>query len=246
MIKTGLVSITFRPLSAEEIISLVSQARLDGIEWGGDVHVPHGDIAVAERVRNITENAGLAVAAYGSYYRIGDNASPKFENVLVSAVALGTSKIRVWAGTGSDVTSLEDRRRTIDDAKRIADLAGEKGITIVTEWHGDTLTDTLESAKSFLDDVGRDNFKTYWQPLAKRPVDACLTEINEILPYLAGMHVFAWEETQRLPLVHHLSRWEKYFAHTTQAGDFYALLEFVENDSPQAFLRDAAVLKEIS
>jgi hypothetical protein len=106
--------------------------------------------------------------------------------------------------------------------------------------------DTLESAKLFLTEVGCDNFKTFWQPLVDRPIDVCLTEIDEILPYLAGMHVFAWDGTERLPLVHHRSRWEKYLAQAARVGDIYALLEFVEADSPQAFLRDAAALKEIT
>ncbi|HNX27742.1 MAG TPA: TIM barrel protein [Phycisphaerae bacterium] len=246
MIKTGLVSITFRKLAADEIVSLVCEAGLDGIEWGGDVHVPHGDIATAERVRDITIAAGLEVAAYGSYYHVGDDVSPKFDDVLASALALGADKIRVWAGRGSDVVSRDERKRTIDDAKRIADLAGEKGITLVSEWHGGTLTDTLESAKSFLADVGRSNFKTYWQPPVGRPQDVCLNEIKEILPYIAGMHVFSWEETKRLPLEQHRDRWEEYLALGASAGDFYGLIEFVQDDSPQVFLRDADVLKKMT
>ena len=50
-LKTGLVSITFREKSPEEIVGLVVEAGLDGIEWGGDVHVPHGDLAKAREVR---------------------------------------------------------------------------------------------------------------------------------------------------------------------------------------------------
>ena len=41
MIESGLVSITFRKLTVEKIIELVKEAGLQGIEWGGDVHVPH-------------------------------------------------------------------------------------------------------------------------------------------------------------------------------------------------------------
>ena len=43
MLTGGLVSITFRDLEANEIIDLVKKSGLTAIEWGGDVHVPHGD-----------------------------------------------------------------------------------------------------------------------------------------------------------------------------------------------------------
>ena len=49
MIHTGLVSVTFRKLEPAEIVDLVKQAGLQGIEWGGDIHVPHGDIQRAKR-----------------------------------------------------------------------------------------------------------------------------------------------------------------------------------------------------
>jgi len=70
MIFPGLVSITFRKLSPEQIIELVRKAGLSGIEWGGDIHVPHGDIARAKEVKSMTKEAGLRVAVYGSYYHL--------------------------------------------------------------------------------------------------------------------------------------------------------------------------------
>ena len=43
MIKIGLVSISFRDLFPKQIVDMVAEVGLDAIEWGGDVHVPHGD-----------------------------------------------------------------------------------------------------------------------------------------------------------------------------------------------------------
>lgn len=43
----GLVSISFRNRTAEEIIEAVKNAGLNAIEWGGDVHVPHGNVSRA-------------------------------------------------------------------------------------------------------------------------------------------------------------------------------------------------------
>ena len=96
---------TFRQLPVERIIALTAQAHLDGIEWGGDVHVRHGDIPIAHRVAQATADAGLVVAAYGSYYRVAESEGEglPFELVLDSAQALGAPLIRVWAGKrGSD------------------------------------------------------------------------------------------------------------------------------------------------
>ncbi|MCU0793379.1 MAG: sugar phosphate isomerase/epimerase [Opitutaceae bacterium] len=100
MIHPGLVSITFRKLSPVEIVGLVRKAGLRGIEWGGDVHAPHGDIGRAREVRALTEDAGLKVAAYGSYYRAGWSEANglSFKHVLDSAVELGAPTIRVWPG----------------------------------------------------------------------------------------------------------------------------------------------------
>ena len=90
MIKSGLVSITFRQLSPGDIIDLVKKAGLDGIEWGGDIHVPHGDIAKAEEVYSLTRDAGLDIPAYGSYYKVGESEQEglAFNDVLISAAAL--------------------------------------------------------------------------------------------------------------------------------------------------------------
>ena len=61
-LKPGLVSISFRDLSCEEIVKLVSESRLSGIEMGGDVHVPHGNLPTAERAAKMTLDAGLEVS----------------------------------------------------------------------------------------------------------------------------------------------------------------------------------------
>ena len=100
MIHPALVSITFRKLDPPAIVQLVKQACLVGIEWGGDIHVPHGDRARAREVRALTEEAGLTTYAYGSYYRAGhsEDEGLSFEAVCASACALNAPTIRVWAG----------------------------------------------------------------------------------------------------------------------------------------------------
>lgn len=161
----GLVSISFRSLSPAEIVDLCREAGLDGVEWGGDVHVPHGDLGAAESVRGLCRDAGLRIASYGSYYRLGSseqNGLP-FQSVLDSARALGAPVIRVWAGErGSAETDDAGRRAVSQDARRVVELAAAAGVAVAFEWHGNTLTDDLVSGLSLLADAP--GAATYWQP----------------------------------------------------------------------------------
>src|ERR1019366_2311398 len=130
MLIPGLVSITFRSLAPEEIIRLAAQAGARAMEWGGDVHVPAGEVDRAREVGRWTREAGLMVSAYGSYYRLGGggNESAPFERVLGSAAAVAAPTIRVWAGAkGSVDCSSRERREIINAALRVADMAGRAG-----------------------------------------------------------------------------------------------------------------------
>lgn len=249
MIYPGLVSITFRKFSPAEVVAMVRQAGLKGIEWGGDVHVPHGDIERAREVRALTQENGLTVAAYGSYYRAGqsESAGLPFERVLESAVELGAPTIRVWPGTaGSDATDEDGRWRIIQDLRRISDLAAKVGITISTEFHGGTLTDTNESANKLLVEVDNTNLFTLWQPHVGQETDECIAGLETVLPRVSNIHVFHWWPTaaDKHPLADGAARWAQFLDVVKQKpGDRYALLEFVQGDSPEAFQRDAATLK---
>jgi sugar phosphate isomerase/epimerase len=247
MFTPGFVSITFRQLSPQEIVDLVVRAGLTGIEWGGDVHVPHGDEAVARSVRSLTEDAGLRVAAYGSYYRVGHKETGPFEAVLACAVALGAPLIRVWAGTqGTDTADAAYFEQVVEDSRRIADLAAGAGIPIVYEFHRNTLTDTNAAARRLLETVDHPNVRSYWQPPRGYSVAENLAGIDAVLPWLAGLHVFNWDRATfaRLPLAD-AAEWPQYLSKAATTGrDMVALIEFVRGDTPEQFLADAAALKE--
>ena len=131
MICAGLVSVTFRQLSPAVIIGLVQRAGLKAIEWGGDIHVPYGDIARAREVRRATEDAGLRVAAYGSYYRVGHEEPGPFQTALETAVAPGAPAIRVWAGKlWSHEADAAYWGRVVEDSRRIADLAADADVNV--------------------------------------------------------------------------------------------------------------------
>jgi 3-dehydroshikimate dehydratase len=253
MFQSGLVSVTFRKLQPAEIVRLAREAGLESLEWGGDVHVPHGEIKTANEVRRLTEDAGLAVAAYGSYYRVGhsENNGLPFERVLETALALGAPLVRVWAGNkGSDEVGIDFRKRVVSESQRIAGMAQEAGVVVAYEFHGGTLTDTAASARSLLEDAAHSNLKTLWQPIGAPDVEERLAGLYQLLPWLTNLHVFQWEPiasggNDKRPLAEGEKAWNEYLSTAATTGrDHGALLEFVRDDAPEAFVRDARTLTE--
>jgi hypothetical protein len=232
----GLVSVTFRQLTPAEVVELAAANGMAAIEWGGDVHVPVGAHAVAREVAARCADAGIAVEAYGSYYRAdGDG----FDDVLATALALGAPRIRVWAGAhGSAATP--DRDAVVEDLRGVAGLAAGEGVEIAVEYHANTLTDTLESAVDLFTRVPA--LAPYWQPPVGSTVAAAAAALPALNPVAA--HVFSWSDTgERLPLSARPELWRPVLATLAALpGTRHALLEFVRDDDPAAFVADAATL----
>jgi len=249
MIRPGLTSITFRKRSAREVVELARRAGLDGIEWGGDVHAPPGKPALAREAAARTADAGLAVSSYGSYYR-ADRESGDFGPVLETARALGAPIARVWAGRAGSSHARPDYRREVAAAlAACVDQAALANLRLGLEYHGNTLTDTRESAHRLLDEVGRAELRLYWQPRNKGSFEADQAELQAALPRLAHLHVFHWiatPEGRRRPLEEGDEAWRARLKLALQApGDRFALLEFVRDDDPRQFLEDAAALQRL-
>ncbi|SCL29246.1 Sugar phosphate isomerase/epimerase [Micromonospora nigra] len=249
-LRPGLVSVTFRQLTPAEVVALAQPAGLRGIEWGGDVHVPAGDDEAARRVAALTAGAGLETAAYGSYYRLGHSAAEGLspESVVRTAELLGAPVVRVWAGRRpSSEADAAYRASVVEDARRIADLAGAVGLTIAFEYHRDTLTDTRESTARLLEAVADLPIRTLWQPQPERDRAENLADLRAVLPYLANLHVFAWTpQRRRLPLRCRYSDWAAYLAVArTAPGQRYAMLEFLVDDDPDLLGAEAATLRRL-
>ncbi len=253
MIKTGIVSVTFRNLPTDEIISLTKSAGLDGIEFGGDIHVPHGNIQAAEKAYLLTNQNSLSTASYGSYYRLGvnseDRVKTEFQKIADTAKILYAPNIRVWAGTkGSSDTNEEQRKKIVSEARILSEELEKNKITLSFEWHGGTLTDTPQSALSMIEEIGTDNAKLYWQPNQFRDFEFNLASLKNAAQYVKNVHVFAWEENKKFPLEHHEYQWRRYIDTLCELSlpqsEHYFLLEFVADNSIEQFMRDAETLKK--
>lgn len=251
MIRPGLVSISFRPLSPEQIVAVAKRGGLQGIEWGGDVHVPHGDVRQADTVRRMTLDEGLEVSAYGSYYRAGESGgdNPEFDAVLASAKALGAPVIRVWCGRrGSADADAAYRETVIADLERIGRAARAEGMTVGCEFHGGTLTDTNESAIALFEALDSDTVRPYWQPPVGASQDYRLAGLQALLPRLCNLHVFYWTtvdgKRERRPLAEGRETWMPFLRLAASTGrDHWAMLEFVKDDSPEQMVADAETLR---
>jgi len=249
MFKTGVVSVTFRKLAAEKILTLASEARLTGIEWGGDIHVPHGDMDAALDVKFLTDEASLDNISYGSYYKM-TGSHEEWNEVLMCAESLCVPNVRVWAGNkGSADTSPSERKRIIAEAQMIADmLEFDGGTSISFEYHSGTLTDTPESAVELVKSIDRGNVKLYWQPNQFRSHEDNLKGLDLVMPYLSNVHLFAWEGHEKFMLEHHRQRWIEYLDRIklyNEKSECALIMEFVKDDSPEQFKRDAEELHNI-
>ena len=238
MIIPGLVSATFKTESPDFVLAALKKADLHAVEWSENWHIPAGDTALARDLRERTLAQGAEIAAYGSYYRLGQNSDPAkdFLPTLQSAAALGAPLIRIWGG-GTASSELD-----ADTRKELA-----TGIKVALEWHKNTVTDTNESGLSFLGEAAADNLYCLWQPTVALNMDERCAGLDmlEARGRLLNLHVYYWLEGKRRPFAEGLDEWRRYLQHVNRNEKRYGLLEFVLDNTEEQFLEDAAQWKRL-
>lgn len=241
----GMTSVTFRKKSAEEVIKITTEAGLEGIEWGGDIHVPAGEFIKAKEIAKKTRDAGLKVLSYGSYYTLLQNDVNNFKKVLETAKIIGTDCIRIWAGK-VDINKVSSGEfiKASQELKVICKMAREYGISISLEKHRKTLTHTTESTLHLLQLADCENLRTYWQPSLELSVEDNCKAISLLKPYISNIHVFKWNDMkERFPLSEG-KEWPIYISEIEADLNIQSfILEFVKDDSDEVFLKDAVTLK---
>jgi 3-dehydroshikimate dehydratase len=255
MLEIGLTSVSFRGMSAADIVMLCAQEGVNGIEWGGDIHVPHGDLDTAKGVSVITKSAGIKITSYGSYYFVGvsEIEGLRFETVLETAKCLGAPIIRVWAGNKNmDECSEDELEVIIRDSLRISNMAGKENIQIAFEYHENSLTDSIESADRFAKKIKGSNIKFYWQPSEKRSREYNIDSLQHLIKQdlLSNIHVFHSVikndcEIQQL-LCEGVEDWKEYLDIISNANcEINLLFEFFKDGSIENFLDDKRTLRKL-
>ena len=243
MLNQGLVSVTFRKHTVAEVADIAKKAGLDCIEWGGDIHVPPNDSEAVSNAKNASRDAEIKIVSYGSYYNcLGSDEDTTLQ--VKTAAALGAPNIRIWAGKlwSSDCDD-SARAEVVHGIKNVCKYAADYGMTVSPEFHGGTLTDTIESALRLYDEVAEENFRLYWQPNQFEDDEYNIRALRSVLPYLSNVHVFSWKGSDMFPLANGEKMWLKYIDMIRSDGhDHNLLLEFVCDGSPDQLYRDAETL----
>ena len=245
MFNSGLVSVSFRNLSPKNTIENAAFCNLLGIEWGSDVHVPIGDLDNAKKVKLFSEKYNIKSFAYGSYYRLGQGNIP-FKDVAQTAAELNAPIIRIWGGTKSpsDI-DIREYDNLVEEAKQISEISAEYGSIIALECHLGTITEDYNSAIKFLNDVGCNNFKTYWQPNQTRDFEYNLKAAKMLAPYTVGIHMFHWDTKKRYPLCEGKNEWTEYLKMFDKDSDIPVMLEFMHDDRIESLKDTAKTMFEI-
>ncbi len=248
MLSAGMVSATFRTKTTDDVLALCQTAGLSGIEWSENCHVLSADPLQAGALAESTRKSGLAVAAYGSYFYLGENETPVtvFRRSLESAHALGAPVIRVWAGRkpscNVDVREFQDICR---EARILAGEALAYGCHLSFEWHKNSLTDTNAVAEQLLKTINHPNVYCLWQPTLVLSEQERLEGIRMLGGLLDNFHVYHWSPEGRQELSDGAKQWKTYFKACSPGKKRYALLEFVKDNAEAQFLKDAACLHSI-
>lgn len=248
MLNKGIVSVSFRKLTAEEIIKATADCGLKAIEWGSDIHVPSGDIETAKRVKKMTEDAGLICGSYGTYFGDFIETEASEEDIMpyiLTAEALGVKDLRVWAGyKWSWEASPEHFNMIVKTMQKACDLAAEKGMNICFEYHRHSLTDNRFAANHLIEKINRSNAKLYWQYNPCITHEENLLELKMVLPHLTNVHVAcSTYDFKMCELKEGKKLWKDYMKVIRSSGrDHNLYIEFVKGGTLEQMKKDAKTL----
>ena len=244
MIYTGLVSVSFRELSPEQIMQEMVKNGLKYVEWGSDVHAPCTDSAQLERIVALQKETGITCCSYGTYFRLGVTPNEELADYIRAAKLLGTKTLRLWAGKKSaDKFTPEERENFFNICRQAAKIAEDAGVVLCMECHRRTYTETMESALELMEAVNSPAFRMYWQPSQALSIEGNVEYIQKLMPYIDNLHVFQWKNEIRYPLSTGEEEWKTYM--TQFSGARMALLEFMPDDRIESLPAEAAALHRI-
>ncbi len=250
--KFGLVSVSFRENSPEEILKAMTDAHLTCIEWGSDVHAPCADVEKLKSIAMLQKNYNIECVAYGTYFRLGVTPIEELSTYIAAAKVLKTDILRLWCGNMGYVEynqNFEAKEKLFADCKAVAKIAEEAGVTLCLECHNNTYTDVKEGSYEIINAVSSPNFRMYWQPNQFKSLDENLKMAELLAPYTTNLHVFNWKgkenfQRDKLPLEYAIDTWREYLKYFV--GSHALLLEFMPDDKITSLKREAEALFEIA
>lgn len=240
----GLVSVSFREKSPEEILVAMKKAKLSHIEWGSDIHAPCKDTERLKELVRLQDKYGIACCSYGTYFRLGKDDPCELKAYSDAAKILGTTILRIWCGDrNSDSYPESEKKAFLDTAKKTSEIAEKNGVTLCMECHNNTYTETLDGALELMKEVNSPHFQMYWQPNQFRSVDENMAYARAISPYIKNIHVFNWGGNNKYPLCEATDVWKRYLSCFDKSLSL--LLEFMPDGRIESLDGEADALYKI-
>lgn len=237
----GLVSVSFRDRTPQQILAAMKACGLTCIEWGSDVHCPPQK---AEEIAALTKAYGISCCAYGTYFRLGVTPMEQLPAYIAAAKSLNTNILRLWCGDRNSEEYTEDEKAVLfAQCRQAAELAGHSGVVLCMECHNQTYTNRKEAALELMQAIGSPNFRMYWQPNQYQPREENLAYAKLLSPYTDHIHVFNWQGKEKYPLRDGIPNWKTYLS--CFEGKRTLLLEFMPDGKLESLEREAAALREI-
>lgn len=244
MYNLGLVSVSFRKHTPEEILSSVRDAGLTYIEWGSDVHAPYTDTERLYEIARMQKEYGITCSSYGTYFRFFVTPIEELQGYINAAKILGTDILRVWCGSKSGADYTEDEKVALYAlCKEAASIAEREGVTLCLECHKKTYTERLEDALDLMEAVNSPHFRMYWQPFQWKSIEENLVYAERIAPFARHIHVFQWKDKLKLPLAEGIEEWRGYLSRFSTPRTL--LLEFMPDGNLSTLKTEAETLRTI-
>lgn len=242
--KTGLVSVSFRKESPENIFKAMKKANLSYIEWGSDIHAPYNDRENLKKLAELQEEYGIQCSSYGTYFRLGITPIEELQGYIDAARILKTNILRLWCydKNSADMTD-EERETLVIQCRKAAQIAEENNVTLCLECHMNTFTESPLDAVLLMDEINSTHFRMYWQPFQWQPSDENVLNAKIIAPYAMHLHVFNWKNDKKLPLAGAIKEWQDYLAQFSE--EHTLLLEFMPDDTLEELETEADSLRKI-
>ncbi len=239
--KLGLVSVSFRDKTPQEILVAMNECGLRFIEWGSDVHCPPEK---ANEIAKLQKEYGIECCSYGTYFKLGVTPICELQSYIDAAKVLGTNILRLWCGNknSEDYTDSE-KQQLFFECKSAADIAQKNGVILCMECHIKTYTNKKESASELIKAVNSEHFRMYWQPNQYNPVQENIEYATLLASYTEHIHVFNWKEKEKYPLLLAKDIWKEYL--DCFEGDRMLLLEFMPDNKLESLKTEADALREI-
>jgi len=186
MIRVGLSSTALLTRGYRDVIDAAKGAGLDAVEWAGEAHAPLCDSEASQQIMIDTLRAGLTVASWAPLYRLGLSGEHglRFEALLGASGALQAPCIRVYVGLPSD--SLDSLAA---EARRLGDLAAEKGLTLCLSFGRATWLSSYKAAWALLAAVDHPFVRLAWEPLPGVASEESTRALESLAPMTAMLIV---------------------------------------------------------